>query len=177
MTAINKASDFKVFICYAHADNESDDPAKRWLDRLTEHLRPLAMRGQISTWSDKAIKTGDFWHESIQESLNAAKVAVLLVSPSFLASEYIQNNELPILLKKAMDRGVLILPIILRWSLYNEATFKYPHPVDGPEELPLKVFQAANPPNRPLNALKDDEQDKILLSVAQRILEVVSQNP
>ena len=31
----------RVFISYAHTDNESDNRDRRWLDRLLEQLEPL----------------------------------------------------------------------------------------------------------------------------------------
>ena len=95
-----------VFISYAHKDNEATDPAKRWLDRLTEHLEPLAQQDNIMVCSDQDIGLGDDWHGHIQAQLNGARAAVLLVSPAFLASKYIRNNELPVLLRNAKARGV-----------------------------------------------------------------------
>ena len=126
-----------VFICYAHKDNESSDPSKRWLDRLLEQLQPLTIQDQVCTWSDKDIETGEDWHQRVQTNLQSTKAGVLLLSPAFLASKYIRNSELPVLLKKAKDNGVLILPIILRHCLFNETKFKYPDPVKGPEKLSL----------------------------------------
>jgi eukaryotic-like serine/threonine-protein kinase len=162
-----------VFISYAHKDNESSDPDKRWLDRLLEYLHPLKLQNQVIIWSDKHIELGDNWREQIQISLEHARAAVLMISPSFMASEFIRNNELPVLLKNAKDRGVVIIPLILRRSLFQEVTFKYPDPVDGPEDLSLSSLQAANSPTQPLNALSESEQDRVLLYVAQRILQIV----
>jgi|GEM_PF-2882405 len=168
---------FHVFVCYAHKDNENPDPSKRWLDRLLEHMQPLVLQNQVRTWSDKEIEMGSFWHETIQASLQHVKAAVLLVSPAFLASKYIRNSELPILLKNVRDNGVIILPIILRPCLFDEVRFKYPSPVDGPDEVSLSSLQAANSPNEPLNGLSENKQDQVLLSVAQRLLKIVEQKP
>ncbi len=170
--ASERQSGLTVFISYAHKDNESPDPSKRWLDRLLEQIQPLVLQNQVSTWSDTEIETGDHWHESIQAQLRNAKVAVLLISPAFLASKYIRNSELPTLLMKAKQEGVTILPIILRHCLYAETRFKYPDPLIGPEELSLSTFQSANPPNKPLNAMGEHEQDQLLVSVAQRVLKI-----
>ncbi|HEV2801145.1 MAG TPA: hypothetical protein VGW12_11650 [Pyrinomonadaceae bacterium] len=102
---------------------------------------------------------------------------MLLVSPAFLASKYIRNSELPILLMKAMDEGGTVLPIILRSCLFTETKFKYPDPTQGPEELSLSLFQSANPPDKPLNSMQEHEQDAVLLAVAQRILRLAQSNP
>src|SRR5262245_23363500 len=84
----------------AHADNQSDDPRKRCLDRLLEMLRPLTRQAHFSIWSDQEIKAGENWHERIKTQMVQAKAVVLLVSPAFLASDYIATNELPVLLKQ-----------------------------------------------------------------------------
>jgi eukaryotic-like serine/threonine-protein kinase len=165
-----------IFISYARKDNESDDPRYRWLDRFKDHLRPLASEGLISTFSDHDIGIGESWNEKIQENLTLAKVAVLLVSPAFLASEYIRNNELPALLKRLKDQGVVILPIILRPCLFTTITFKYPDPINGPERFSLADLQASNPPNKALNELDEAQQDRVLLKVAQRIQSIMLEN-
>lgn len=172
------SDDFTVFISYAHADNESSDPSKRWLNRLSEQLQPLVLQDKVNAWSDTQIETGQLWDTSIKTQLQNARAAVLLISPAFLASKYIRNSELPVLLMNAMNEGrAVVLPIILRPCLFAETTFKYPDPADGPGELSLSVFQSANPPSKPLNSMPEHEQDAVLLSVAQRILRLAQQNP
>ena len=170
------SSRLPVFVCYAHTDNVSPDPSKRWLDRLLEQLAPLAIQDQVCAWSDKDIETGQDWHDRIQQTLEKTKTSVLLVSPAFLASKYIRNSELPVLLKNAKDRGLVILPVILRHCAFKETKFKFPDPVNGPEELSLATLQSANPPTTPLNSLSEHEQDKALLEVAQRLLKILHQS-
>ena len=164
------SNDFTVFISYAHNDNENSDPSKRWLNRLLEYLRPLVIQNRINAWSDTEIEIGEQWDKSIKTQLSNANVAVLLISPAFLGSKYIRNSELPALLMNAMNKGATVLPVILRHSPFAETTFKYPHPIHGPNELSLSVFQSANPPERPLNSMEEHEQDDVLLSVTRRIL-------
>jgi len=170
---LSKSGPFRVFICYAHKDNESSDSNKRWLDRFLEHLQPLVLQGQVCAWSDRDIEIGDEWHDKIQMTLKNAKAAVLLVSLAFLASKYIRNSEVPLLLKNARDKGVIIVSIILRPCLLHETKFKYPDPMTGPDEFSLSSLQAANSPDKPLNGLTESEQDQVLLSVAQRLCQIV----
>jgi tetratricopeptide (TPR) repeat protein len=163
-----------VFVCYAHENNDPKDPlSKRWLYRLLQQLSPLAIQDEVCAWSDKDIETGQDWHDRIQQTLENTKAAVLLVSPAFLASKYIRNSELPVLLKNAKDRGVIILPVIVRHCLFKETKFKFPDPVNGPEELSLATLQSANSPTTPLNSLSEHEQDKVLLEVAQSLLKIL----
>ena len=163
-----------VFISYAHADNSAPDPAARWLDRLPLHLKPLAFEELISVATDRDIGLGDDWHARIQADLNRAGAAVLLVSPAYLASEYIRNNELPVLLYRAKTQGLRIVPVILRPCLFAETRFKYPGPKTGPEEFTLASLQAAGSPAKALNEMTEGEQDRAPLSVAQALKQWVN---
>lgn len=161
-----------IFICYAHQDNKSSDPSRRWLERLQQHLASLELEGQIEIWSDEQIELGEDWHDRIQAALKQVKAAVLLVSPVFLASKYIRNSELPVLLKQAKEVGVAILPVILSPCRWQETIFKYPHPQEGPEELSLSAIQV--PTIKPLNSLSESEQDDVLYRLTERIAKIVN---
>lgn len=155
-----------IFISYAHTDNENSDRAKRWLDRLREQLEPLVQQGEIALCSDQDTELGVEWHDHIQKHLSGAQAAVLLVSPAFLASKYIRNSELPVLLRNAKEQGVKIIPIVLRPCLFAESRFKYPDPQTGPEEFTLASLQAAGTPAKTLSEMTEGEQDRELLKVA-----------
>ncbi|NEQ49982.1 MAG: toll/interleukin-1 receptor domain-containing protein [Leptolyngbya sp. SIO3F4] len=164
----------QVFICYAHRDNENPDPEKCWLDRLLVHLNPFEAQQDLALWSDKKLEMGDTWDQEIQDTLKTVKAAVLLVSPYFLASKYIRNSELPVLLQRAKEQGVVILPVILRPCALDKVFFKYPDPQDGPETLSLASLQGANSTNKPLNEMSEGDQDRVLVSVANRLLKLVT---
>jgi len=159
-----------VFICYARADNSSNDPKKRWLDRLLEFLHPLVRYEKLLLWSDKKIKIGEAWHTVIQRQLDCSKVAVLLISPAFLASDYIARSELPVLLKHTGDRGLKILPVIISPCLYEESRFRYPDWETGPEELSLGSLQSINPPSKTLDEMTEAEQNREFLKIAQQVV-------
>lgn len=139
----------QIFISYSHRDRE-------WLDRLLEHLAPYIRKYKLDVWDDSRITAGDNWRGSINSALDNAMVAVLLVSPSFLASDFIINKELQPLLDAAKEKGVRIIWVAVRHSAVRITE--------------LEAYQAANDPKRPLSHLTEAERDEELV----RISEVIS---
>ncbi len=81
------ASPLEIFCCYARKD-------KVLLDELKTHLIPLQREGLISIWNDSDISPGTDWEEEINKHLDTAQLILLLVSPSFMASEYCYSKEM-----------------------------------------------------------------------------------
>lgn len=142
----------KVFISYSHKD-------KKFLDELLAHLKPLERAGRVSAWSDQQIKPGSEWAEQIQVALDSAKVAVLLVTKDFLASDFIDQNELGPLLVAARESGVAI-----RWVLVRDCNWK---------KTPLNDYQAAYPPDKPL-AGKNWSRDSAWVAICDAIEEAAN---
>jgi len=145
----------KVFVSYSHRDRD-------WLERLQVHLRPLERRGPVELWDDTKIRPGDEWRKEISNALDSAKVAVLLISSDFLASDFIAENELPPLLAAAEKDGVLILPLILKPSLFEETES-------------LSKFQSVNPPSEALINLSPGKQEEYFVKLSKAILHAIEE--
>lgn len=99
----------KLFISYAHEDES-------YKDRLLVHLKPHIRNGMVKVWQDQDILPGQQWNDSIRKELYQADIALFLISPDFMNSNYIDSVEV----KEAMqlhDKGEIILvPIVVRTS-------------------------------------------------------------
>jgi hypothetical protein len=138
----------QVFISYSHKD-------KKWLERLQTHLGPLARAG-LKFWDDTKIKPGAVWREEIKRALDSAKAAVLLVSADFLASDFIDKNELPPLLDAAEKEGAKILSIIVSPCRFSETES-------------LSRFQSMNPPSYPLTGMGRDAQEDVFYRTSKAV--------
>ncbi len=144
-----------VFISYHHKD-------QFWLHRLEQVLSPLLPDRVISVWSDQSIKSGQDWRNEIDEVLANAAVGVLLISPDYLASEFLSAHELPYLLRTAKRHDVTLLWVLLKPSLYHHT--------------PLAGYLAAHDISRPLETLQPREAEQELVAIAQTILDTTSHN-
>ena len=84
------------------------------------HLRPLVRDEELDLWDDSRIDPGSNWRNEIRQAIDKANIAVLLISADFLASDFINNNELPPLLEKAQNDGTIIHSIIVSPCRFNE---------------------------------------------------------
>jgi TIR domain len=96
-----------IFIAYSHRD-------ALWEEKVERHLRVLqqALPG-LDIWDDKRIVAGDDWLPAIETAISSASIAILLVSDKFLTSEFITRKEVPLILKRRSEEGLIVFPIIV----------------------------------------------------------------
>lgn len=96
-----------VFISYSRRDEAEKDA-------LVSHLGVLHRTGLIYLWSDDRIGAGENWHIQMHRAMDQAKIAVLLITANFLNSEFILDMEVPALLHRHQNAGLMVYPVLAR---------------------------------------------------------------
>lgn len=140
----------KVFISYSHNDKE-------WLKLVQKHFKVLENENiDIEVWDDTKIKAGEKWKKILESALSTTKIALLLITTDFLASDFIAKNELPPILKAAENDGAKVIPLIVKPSRFLS-------------NKNISQFQAINNPDKPLINLSEGERDEILVELTNTI--------
>lgn len=149
LEGIRHPAGLDVFISYAHAD-------LKWLDRFNTILSPMVRDGRITTWSDADISASHLWREEIDRALRMVRSGLLLISPGFLASEFIMRHEVPYLLRAREEGRTRIIIAVLSDCLW--------------QETPLGEIQAAHDPKKPLDGLKPAQRSQVITSICRKLV-------
>lgn len=106
----------RVFFSYSHDDEEQRN-------QLEKHLALLKRRGLIDAWHDRRIGAGEHIDDAIDGEVDRADIILLLVSASFIASDYCYSKEM----RRAMERHergeARVVPVIVRNCDWHGAPF------------------------------------------------------
>ena len=97
----------KLFISYAREDEE-------YKNQLVKHLKGLAQQGVIASWHDGQLVAGQQWNDEIVRNLGEARVLLLLISPSFISSDYVSKVELAQAGERYERGEVSVIPVLIR---------------------------------------------------------------
>jgi hypothetical protein len=140
-----------VFISYSHKD-------EKWKDHLVIHLGVLHHQGLLDLWDDRRIGAGEDWYQEIQEAMVAASVAVLLVSASFLTSQFILGEEVPRLLGD--KEGLRTFPVIVKPCAWQTVGW-------------LRRMQVRPKDGRPLSVGDEDQIEADLAAIAEEVAAII----
>ena len=96
------------FISYAHTDHAAFDATRRQLRALE-----TAFTTPIELWADDDLHAGQHWDDTIKARIGATGLFILLLSPAFLASDFIRNTEIPAIRARAQSGTALVVPVLL----------------------------------------------------------------
>lgn len=148
----NSGSAARIFISYAHEDEDMKD-------ELDKHLKVLKRSSKVQVWSDRALIAGEAWDQSIMSELHDASIVLLLVSVDFNASDFIWDKELAVAMERHRAGTARVVPIILRTCEWMN--------------LPYAQLSALPRHGTPVTAYSD--RDVAYSEIAQGVAQLVDQ--
>ncbi len=146
----------KVFISYNRDD-------KRYLERLQIHLKGylhiLDEKDILDIWDETKVAAHIDWKNELSRAVEHTKVVVLLVSANYLASDFVQEYILPLVLNAAQTGTVRLIPVILS-------------PIDEPSSW--YQYQVVNAISQPLMLMSLYEQEVVWAKLAELIFDMLS---
>jgi hypothetical protein len=137
-----------IFLSYSHKD-------KKYADELIAQIKPLQQRYELNIHSDLHIEAGEMRQQELMTTLSGADIALVLLSPDYLASDWCINHELPQLLKQAERGNTLLIPVILRPSDWIHT--------------PLAYYQVFPIDAKPLAMMREVERDQVWLELCKSL--------
>jgi hypothetical protein len=126
---------------------------RRFLNELHVHLDQYVQAGTVEYWDNTKILPGAQWQKEMNQALQSTKVAVLLVSASFLADPSPLQQKLFSLLPSAEEGGTRIFCVIVRPCAF--------------EDSPLARFRPVN--TKPLSRLSLAKREEVWREVAKLV--------
>ena len=143
-----------IFFAYARKDQQL-------LAELREHLAPLRRQGKIADWHDRNIEAGQEWEKEIDRHLQSADIILLLVSSSFMNSDYCYSVEMQRAIARHASDEAIVIPVILRAVYWQDSE--------------LRRLQALPSNATPVTSWPD--RDQAWLSVVEGISRRIEQFP
>ncbi|HUR16967.1 MAG TPA: TIR domain-containing protein, partial [Candidatus Limnocylindrales bacterium] len=144
-----------IFVSYNHKDEE-------WFERLERVLAPVVRSQDIEFLTSEQIGAGAGSEAEIDAAMARAAVIIILVTPSYLASDY-AIRELTRLADTAQSARSKIVWVPLRASNWDET--------------PLSQYQAITDPSQPWSKLNRPAQDAAMTALVERVQQMVGATP
>lgn len=104
----------KLFLSYAHDDEGDTKDVTEFLKDLNKCFK-ASKHFHYELWADRDLLVGEAWHGKITGSLEQCDYGLMLVSLSFITSDYIGKYELPELLNSGRALPIGFQKIDLNW--------------------------------------------------------------
>jgi len=140
-----------VFVSYSHQD-------RRFAEEMMKQVGALKRLG-VRSWIDTQIAPSQRWEKEINRALAKAKAAICLVSPHFIASDFITKVELPKLLKAEAKHGLRVYPVFI--NFVHDAILK---------DRGLQDFQGINRPDDPIAKWREPKRHQYCWGVLCKYL-------
>jgi hypothetical protein len=131
-----------------------------WKDRLRTQLGVLQQQSILALWDDRRIDAGADWYQESCQAMEAAHVAVFLISADFLTSPFIRQEEVARLMTRRQQDGLPIVPILVRPCLWKQVPW-------------LARMQLRPTDAQPLSAGNEYQIETALMAIAEEIAALI----
>jgi hypothetical protein len=149
----NDSTAVKIFISSSHRDTDL-----RKILRV--HLAVLEKQGFIRLWDDDKIIPGEKWEQRIEKELKDSDIVLLLISPDFLASDFIEQKEIKRALELSEKGKIDAIPVILK-------------PCDWEEKKALARLQVLPERGKPIDSKYWHSRDEAFTEVVRGLKIVI----
>jgi CheY-like chemotaxis protein len=144
----------EIFCAYSHED-------EKLRIKLEKRLTLLKQQNLVTIWHDRIISPDKEWEDEIDAHLDTAQIILLLISPSFLGSEYSYGIEMKRALERHEQGEARVIPIILRPVYW--------------QETPISKLQALPSDAEPITSSRWHNQDEAFLDVEKGIRKAIKE--
>jgi TIR domain len=95
-----------IFVSYSHKD-------AKYKEEFERYMAPLRQYHYIDTWSDEDIPVSSDWRLEIEDAMERAGVAVVLVTSNFLNSNFCMDVELRRFVQARAERGLKLVAVVV----------------------------------------------------------------
>src|SRR5579862_2626046 len=97
----------RIFISYSHRGN-----GPKWMAALLDALGVFQKHHLLDVWQDGKIRVSAFWEDDINQAMAAARLAVILLTPEALQSQFILEKEFPFLRDRQQHDNLPVFLVI-----------------------------------------------------------------
>jgi hypothetical protein len=118
-----------IFVSYARSNKAL---VSQFVEQLNSQLSP-SKKNNYCVWIDDCINPGEKWRSEIDFALDNCNIGLLLITPKFLSSNFIIENELPYFVGEnaKLTIPVMLQPVdLIRHDLHgieDHQIFRYDH--------------------------------------------------
>lgn len=139
-----------------HSGAPSDDALVK---EFLIHLAPVRIFSGVTVWTEQDIELGALRQGEVERAMRTARVAILLLTPEFLASEHVERVEIPLLRARHASRELVVIPCLVRSCLWDL------HPW-------LSTLQSLPRDKQSLDSLPDHRRTQVMTEVIRDILRI-----
>lgn len=144
----------KLFISYSSKNSA-------FVKRFVTHLEVLKAKGAIDPWYDRMIESGTRWDDSIQEEMYRSDLIIFMLSPDFLATEYVMKTEVPMAIRRFPTGNRLFFVQLLPCS-WDQTILNQFQQTDDAKEKDKTVISVGTPEN-------DTEWSRVMAELIEKL--------